>query len=349
MDFPAAPEILVDLQKAVSHGVFGYTEVKQDYYDTPSNWFFTHFGFSFNQRDVLKTPGVVFALALAVKAFTEAGDSVLIQPPVYYPFYEVIHDNGRKVVSNPLVYQNGSYHIDFSDFEKKIKENNVKLFLLCSPHNPVGRVWTRDELSRISAICQRLGVLVVSDEVHCDFIWGERTHICFGVLDEGAVVATAPSKTFNLAGLQVANIIVKNPALRFKLKSEIDKAGYSQLNTIGLVACQSAYTHGAAWLDALKAYLSDNIRFMRRFLLERLPKIRLIESEGTYLLWLDFSAYGLTQKDLDDRVTSGAKLWLDSGTMFGSEGEGFQRMNIACPRLVLVDALGKLEAEFENG
>ncbi|MDR0999807.1 MAG: pyridoxal phosphate-dependent aminotransferase [Clostridiales bacterium] len=348
MDFQALPEALEDMAKVISHGIFGYTEVKQDYYDVVKRWFDARFGFSFERQDVVKTPGVVFALALSVRAFTKAGDSVLIQTPVYYPFYEVIRDNGRKIVTSPLVYSNGVYTINFADFEQKIVDNNVKLFILCSPHNPVGRVWTYDELSRISEICKAHGVTVVSDEIHCDFVWGENRHTCFALLDKDAIVATAPSKTFNLAGLQVSNIIVKNPERRLKIKAEIDKTGYSQVGTLGLVACQSAYAKGEAWLDELKAYIEGNISFIKDFRAKNLPKITLVEPQGTYLLWLDFSAYGLSQSELDTRVISGANLWLDSGTMFGVEGTNFQRVNIACPRSVLADALNRLAHEFAD-
>ncbi|GHU55457.1 cystathionine beta-lyase [Clostridia bacterium] len=346
MDFPAPCEVLADLQKAVSHGVFGYTEVKQDYYDVLIAWFGERFGFSFNRRDVVKTPSVVFALALAVRALTEIGESVIIQTPVYYPFYEVIKDNNRIIVTNPLIYKNGAYSIDFEDFEKKIIANNVKLFILCSPHNPVGRVWTREELEKLSLICKTHQVIVVSDEIHCDFVWGENKHTCFGVLDENVIIATAPSKTFNLAGLQAANIIVKNTELRHKLKVELNKSGYSQLGTLGLVACQSAYTNGNEWLSELKIYIEENISLTKKFITSHLPKVKLVEPQGTYLLWLDFSAYGFSQKELDEHVTNSAKLWLDGGTIFGTDGEGFQRINIACPRSVLLDALKRLAKVF---
>jgi cystathionine beta-lyase len=216
---------------------------------------------------------------------------------------------------------------------------------LCSPHNPVGRVWTREELERINKICVKHGVIIVSDEIHCDFTWSGHTHTCFGLLNENAIIATAPSKTFNLAGLQVSNIFIKNEELRNKLKTEITRSGYSQLNTLGIVACQSAYTKGDRWLKELKAYLEDNIRTVREFLSTRLPKIKLVEPQAMYLLWLDFSQYELTQAELDYRIEK-ARLWLNSGTMFGAEGKGFQRINIACPKSVLMDALERLEKEF---
>lgn len=346
MDFPAPPEVLEDLQKAAAHGVFGYTEAKEGYYHALTGWFTARFGYAFTQSDVVKSPGVIFALAQAVRAFTRPGDGVLVQTPVYYPFYALIRDNGRRLVTNPLRYAEGVYRIDFADFERKIREEGVKLFLLCSPHNPVGRVWTRQELEKLNTVCERYDVLVISDEIHCDFVYPGHSHTCFGLISENAVVATAPSKTFNLAGLQVSNIIVKNEALRRALREEIGRTGYSQLSTLGLVACQSAYTRGRAWLEQLKAYLAENIRLTRAFLARRLPKVRLVEPQGTYLLWLDFSAYGLSQAEFDGRIVGGAKLWLDSGTMFGSEGVGFQRVNIACPKATLLEALERLAQAF---
>jgi len=346
MDFSAPPEVLSDLHKAVDHGIFGYSEPKGAYYDAIIYWFDSYFGYKASRREIVKTPGLVFALAQAVRAFTRPGEAVMIQSPVYYPFFETARDNGRALVTNPLVYNNGSYAIDFEDFERKVADFGVKLFILCNPHNPVGRVWTRGELAAVNEICERHGVIIVSDEIHCDFAWPGHEHICFGLLNENAVIATAPSKTFNLAGLQLSNIFVKNAELRGKLKAEINRSGYSQLNALGLVACQSAYSKGGPWLAALKSYLEENIRFARAFLEERLPGIRLVEPEGTYLLWLDFSAYGLTQDELDRRVTKKAELWLDGGTMFGPEGEGFQRLNAACPKTILNTALGRLETAF---
>ncbi|MDR0821682.1 MAG: pyridoxal phosphate-dependent aminotransferase [Oscillospiraceae bacterium] len=347
MDFPAPTEVFARLEHISRHGIFGYSEPKGPYHDAVKHWFFSRFGFSFDKRDIVKTPGVVFALAMSVRAFTSLGDSVLIQTPVYYPFCDVISDNGRNIVKSPLVCQDGKYAINFADFEKKITDNNVKLFILCSPHNPVGRVWTREELTRIHAICSAHGVVVVADEIHCDFVYGQHKHTCYGTLDENAVIATSPSKTFNFAGLQIANIIVKDAHLRSKLKAEIRATGYSRLNTFGLAATESAYTYGGEWLEKLIEYLTGNINYLRRFLSENLPEIKLIEPEGTYLLWLDFSAYGLSQSELDHRVTDGAKLWLNGGEMFGKEGHGFQRINVACPRQTLEEALNRLQREFK--
>ncbi|MDR2044851.1 MAG: pyridoxal phosphate-dependent aminotransferase [Clostridium sp.] len=346
MDFPAPPEVLKDLQKSVAHGIFGYTEAKDAYYQALIQWFHQRLDYDFTREEVVKTPGVVFALAQAIRAFTEPGDAVLIQTPVYYPFYEIIRDNGRKLVRNPLRYADGAYEMDFEDLERKAAEEKVKLLILCSPHNPVGRVWTREELTRLNAVCEKNGIVVLSDEIHCDFTYPGQLHTCFGKISETAVVATAPSKSFNLAGLQVSNIIVKDSSMRGRLKKEIARSGYSQLNTLGLAACRSAYAWGGGWLEQLKAYLAENVRLTRTFLASCLPEIRLVEPQGTYLLWLDFSALGLTQAELDRRIVYGAKLWLDSGSLFGREGEGFQRINIACPKATLSEALHRLKQEF---
>jgi len=344
MDFPAPPEVVGDIKSAAAHGIFGYTETKSDYDDAVIGWFGERFGYNVQPNEIVKAPGIVYALAQAVRAYTEIGESVLIQTPVYYPFYDVIRDNDRNLVENPLVYEGGRYSIDFGDFERKIVDNNVKMFILCSPHNPVGRVWTRSELEAMNEICTRHNVIVVSDEIWCDFVYPGHTHTVFGEINDNAIVATAPSKTFNLAGLQVSNIFIKNADLRRKLKLEIRKSGYSQLNTLGLAACKSAYQHGTAWVDQLNIYLSGNVALVRNFLAANLPKIKLIEPEGTYLLWLDFRELGLSMSELDELITHKAKLWLSAGTTFGeSGGDGFWRINIGCPRSVLREALERLE------
>ena len=347
MDFPTATPVLETLGKRVKHGIFGYTEADPErLYQVLKLWFAERHHWQIQKDWLLQTPGVVFALAMAVKAFTDPGDTVLIQQPVYYPFSEVILDNGRRRVSNDLVLKNGRYEIDFADFEEKIITYKVKLFMLCSPHNPVGRVWTREELKKIAEICGKHGVIVVADEIHEDFVWSSHPHIPYTLLGEDvasrSVICTSPSKTFNLAGLQVSNIFIPDFTLRRRFKHEINAAGYSQLNTLGLAACEAAYRNGAPWLDELKLYLYENIRFTREFLLKNLPQVKMVEPEGTYLLWLDFRGLGLTGARLERLIVEQAGLWLDSGRIFGHAGEGFQRINIACPRAVLVDALERI-------
>lgn len=347
MDFKVAPEITQEIEKRVAHGIFGYSEVKEEYFEAVAAWMEQKHGWRVKEDWLVKTPGVVFALAMAVQAFTEPGDAVIIQQPVYYPFSEVIADNGRRIVDNTLeLKEDGKYHINFEDFEQKVKENHVKLFLLCSPHNPVGRVWTKEELKKIAAICRKYDVIVVSDEIHEDFVFNGK-HQVFADLSEDAknrtITCTAPSKTFNLAGLQVSNIWIANPTLREKFKKQIAAAGYSQLNTLGLTACEAAYRYGGEWHAELLGYLKSNLNFLREFLQTRLPEVKLIEPEGTYLVWLDFGSLGLTEEQREELLTKKAGIWLDSGAIFGAAGEGFERINIACPRSILKDALERIE------
>ena len=347
MDFRAPKPVLDALHSAVDHGIFGYSDVKENYYNAVSAWFDQNFGWKTQPDWLVKTPGVVFALAMAVRALTNPGDSVLVQPPVYYPFFSVIRDNERKVVENELFYRDGRYEIDFMDFEEKIIQNRVKLFLLCSPHNPVCRVWTRDELQRIGEICLKHNVYVVSDEIHCDFAFPGHLHTVFlnacPKLADRSIICTAPSKSFNLAGLQVSNIWIPSKVIRNLFVREIDRSGYSQLNTLGLVACQAAYEHGGEWLEQCKSYLRNNLYYLRRFLAEKLPQIKLVEPEGTYFAWLDCSGLGLNRKELNDLIIYTAKLWLDPGHIFGGNADQFQRIVLACPEEILQKALKQLE------
>jgi len=352
MDFRTAPAVIEALTETCSHGIFGYTEVKTPYYKAVHDWYQNYFQWETEESWLVKTPGVVFAICTAIRAFTAPGDSVLIQRPVYYPFTNAILDNNRRLINNPLKYENGSYGIDFEDFEDKIKTHQVKLFLLCNPHNPVGRVWSREELMKMGEICLKYGVTVVSDEIHADFIYSGYKHTVFADINpeiaDITITCTAPSKTFNLAGLQVSNIFISNPVLRRAFRKELYSAGYCQLNPMGLSACQAAYQKSRSWLEALKAYLADNLNFMKEFLNSELPQIALVEPEGTYLLWLDCRALGLDDDALNEFIVTKAKLWLDRGTMFGPEGAGFQRINIACPRKTLEKALNQLKEAVQN-
>lgn len=346
MDFQVAKPITDALQAQVNHGIYGYSEVKSDYFDIVKNWFKDNFDWEIKKGSLVKTPGVVYAIAMAVKAFTKEGEAVIIQQPVYYPFSEMIIANNRKLVNSPLVLKDGRYEIDFEDFEKKIVENNVKLFILCSPHNPVGRVWSVEELKRIGDICIKHDVVIFSDEIHADFVYEPNKHHVFASLGESyaanSVIATAPSKSFNIAGLQVSNIFIENKKLRDAFRNEIVKSGYSQLNTMGLVAARAAYESGKEWLDEVRAYIKDNLIFFRDYLKENIGELSLIEPEGTYLVWVDFRKLGLSEKQREDLIVNKAKLWIDSGAMFGVDGEGFERFNIACPRSYLKQALDSL-------
>ncbi|MDD3205739.1 MAG: pyridoxal phosphate-dependent aminotransferase [Lachnospiraceae bacterium] len=349
MDFRAPEEVLDALHQAVSHGIFGYSEVKSDYYEVIANWFTRFFQWTPKEEWLIKTPGVVFAINAAIRGLTKENDAILIQTPVYYPFGNSVIQNNRKLVKNELVYQNGHYEIDFTDFEKKIADNQVKMFILCSPHNPVGRVWTKEELGKIAEICTRYQVLVVSDEIHCDFTYEGHPHTVFAdiskEMEEQCVICTAPSKTFNLAGLQTSNIFIPNAELREKVKEAIIcGTGYAEINILGLVACKAAYEKGDRWLGELKEYLRENLDYVRDFLATRIPQIHLVEPEGTYLIWLDCSALGLTDAELEDFIVNKAKLWLDGGNMFGEHCGQFERVNMTCPRSVLQKALEQLEA-----
>lgn len=347
MDFPTAPAVLERLHALAEHGIFGYTGVKDAYFSAVHNWYAQRFGWETQRSWLVTTPGVVFAIAIAIRAFTKKGDAILIQQPVYYPFANKVTENDRQLVVNPLVLKNGRYEMDFADMERKIVDYHVKMLLLCSPHNPVGRVWTKEELLRVGEICQKYGVLVVSDEIHADFTYAGHTHRVFAsVKSEFAdftITCTAPSKTFNLAGLQNSNIFIPNRQLRHAYKKELSACGCGGTNCMGMAACQAAYEAGADWLEQLKQYLAGNLAYIRQFLREKLPDIALIEPEGTYLVWLDLRKLGLTEQQQRQLIVQDAKLWLDTGTLFGQGGEGFERINIACPRTTIEQAMQRLE------
>lgn len=353
MDFKTSSYVEDAIAEWAKHGIFGYSEVHTSYFEAVRDWMKEYHDWIPQEKWLIKTPGVVFALAMAVRAYTELGDAVLIQQPVYYPFSEVIRDNGRKVVSSDLYLGDDyRYHIDFEDFERKIKENKIRLFLLCSPHNPVGRVWTREELLRLGDICVKYGVTVVSDEIHHDFIFRGKHHVFASLkkeYEEISVICTSPSKTFNLAGMMLSNIFIPNQTLRKKFRKELNGAGISQLGIMGLVACEAAYSKGGEWYQAMISYVKDNIAFTRQYVEEHLPGAAVVVQEATYLVWLDFRGLGLDTEELDRRIIHQAKLWLDSGKIFGISGRGFQRMNVACPRSVLEEALQRLEKLCING
>ena len=347
MDFKISSYIQEALQKQAEHGIYGYSEAGQEYFEALKAWMQKHHGWEVDERWLIKTPGVVFALAMAVKAFTKEGDGVIIQQPVYYPFSEVIKDNGRRIINNRLIQdESGKYQMDFGDLEEKIVQEKAKLLFLCNPHNPVGRVWSREELEKLGDICQKHQVIVVSDEIHEDFVYQGRHQVFANVKKEYqdfTITCTAPSKTFNIAGLQVSNIFIANPCLKQKIRKEINAAGYSQLNAAGLFACQAAYQKGEEWYQAMLAYVKENIAYTKQFVETRLPGVKMAEPEGTYLVWMDFRGLGLADSELEELIVKRAGLWLDSGSIFGDEGRGFQRINVACPRKTLKLALTKLE------
>ena len=347
MDFQTPQTVREALAAKAAHGIFGYSDPDETYFDVLAQWFETRHNWTADPHTALQAPGVVFAICTLIRALTNPGDAVLIQEPVYYCFREGIRDNGRRTVVNELRFDGEHYSIDFEDFERKIVENGVKLFILCSPHNPVGRVWTKEELEKLAEICLRHNVFVIADEIHEDFVYPGNRHTVFATLSkevaDRCAVCTAPSKTFNLAGLHIANIFIADREVRKAVRHELDAQGFSQSNIMGLVACQTAYQTGAEWVDQLVDYLRGNLSFMRETFRSRMPQIHLIEPEGTYLPWVDFSKLGLNTSELERFIVERAKLWLDGGHIFGAGGAGFQRFNIATPRAILQEALDRLE------
>lgn len=347
MDFKTSSYIEDALIESAHHCIFGYTDVKAPYFEAVKGWMKKQHNWEIKEDWLVKTPGVVFALATAVRAYTETGDSILIQNPVYYPFSNVIRHNGRRIVSSNLYLgEDLRYHIDYEDFERKIVSENVKMFILCSPHNPVGRVWTREELEKIGEICVKHHVVIVSDEIHSDFIFKGEHQVFASIKPEFAdnsVICTAPSKTFNLAGLPLSNIFIPNQTLRDKFKRALRSTGLGQIAIPALIACETAYTQGEEWYQGLMSYIRRNIEYTRNFVAENLPNVKMIDIEGTYLIWLDLNGTGLSDAEIEDMITNKAKLWLDGGSMFGKCGEGFQRINVACPRSTLTEALTRIK------
>lgn len=352
MDFKTTSYVEDAVIARAKHGIFGYSEVEHPYFEAVAGWMKRHHSWNVEESWLIKTPGVVFALAMAVKAYTEAGDSVLIQQPVYYPFSEVIEDNERVVVSNDLYLgEDNRYHIDFEDFERKIVEHKIKLFILCNPHNPSGRVFTEKELARMGDICLKHGVIVASDEIHNDFVFQGEHKVFASVKKEYediSIICTSPSKTFNLASMLISNIFIPNKRLKARFQKQLDATGVSQLSVLGLVAARAAYTDGEEWYQAMHHYVKQNIAFVKKYVNENLPGVTVIDGEGTYLVWLDFRKTGMDADELDRHLIFDAKLWLDSGKIFGTGGRGFQRINVAAPRKVLAECLDRIKTVIFN-
>lgn len=347
MDFRTAPAVVEVLRKRMDHGIFGYTKVPPVYYDAIINWFTRRHGWQIDRDWIIYTSGVVPALSAIIKALTVPGDRVLVQTPVYNCFFSSIRNNGCEIVANPLVYTNGTYRIDFDDLARKATDPKVKLLLLCNPHNPVGRVWTQAELMCIGEICLRNDVLVVADEIHCELVYSGHTYIPFASISDDfrnrSVTCTSPSKAFNLAGLQIANIFVADESVRVKIDKAINLNEVCDVNPFGVEALVAAYNDGEEWLEELKCYLSDNYLYMRTFFNKYLPQFPVVKLEGTYLVWVDCSVLNRSSKEIAEILLKAEKLWINEGSMYGEAGEGFIRINIACPRQILIDGLNRLK------
>lgn len=352
MDFRSPDSVVEALKKAVDHGIFGYSRADESYFDAVAAWYQKRHHLTLQPEWMTCTPGIVFALSIAVRAFTQEGDAVLIQPPVYHPFSRAILRNKRTLVENPLVLKDGHYEMDLEDLEQKVLDEHVKLMILCNPHNPVGRVWTREELTALADICLRHHVYVISDEIHGDFVWQGHEQTPYASISEDAclhsMMCTAPSKTFNLAGMATSNLFIPDPEMRRKFRSELLDVGQENINRLGLFACRAAYEGGGEWLDQLIGYLAGNLALVRDFCKNRVPQIQLVEPEGTYLAWLDCRELGMTDDELMAFFSDEAKVWLDPGTHSGEQGSGFMRFNLGSSRSVIAQALDQIEAAWKK-
>ncbi len=347
MDFRTATCVEDALRARVEHGIFGYTKVPDTYYEAIVSWFERRHGWAVSPEWIIYTSGVVPALSAVIKALTEPGDKVLVQTPVYNCFFSSIRNNGCEVEECPLLYHDNTYGIDFVDLERKASDPKVKLMLLCNPHNPAGRVWTRPELTRIGEICLKHDVMVVADEIHCELVFDGRVYTPFASISEEflmhSVTCNSPSKTFNIAGLQIANIIAADADMRQKIDKAININEVCDVNPFGVVALIAAYNDGEEWLEDLNRYLADNYKYLKKWFSEHLPHYHVTELEGTYLVWVDCSAADMPSEDIAANLLESEKLWVNPGSMYGKAGEGFIRINIACPRLLLKEGLQRLE------
>lgn len=346
MDFRSPLPVIEAMQQRVKHGIFGYNIRPDSYYEAIMEWMATRHRWSIQKEWICYSPGVMPAISFIVAHFSEPGDSVLIQPPVYPPFSQVVTRHGRKLVTNPLQYENGRYQIDFADLQRKL-DRDVKILLLCNPHNPVGRVWTRKELTQLGEMCLKRNILVVADEIHADLVYQGISHTPFSTVSEEfaqhSIVCTSPSKTFNLAGIQSANIIIPNPHLRKKFQSVVKNHFLDFSSTFGMVATESAYRDGAEWLDQCLTYVEQNLHFLTAYIERHIPEIKVIHPEGTYLVWMDWRDLGMDAKALKPFILEQAKVALLTGDTFGQEGEGFMRLNLATPRALLHEGLQRIE------
>ena len=352
MDFRTAPAIVEALQRRVAHGIFGYTKVPETYYDAVVRWFESRHRWRIDPRWIIYTSGVVPALSAIIKALTVPGDKVIVQTPAYNCFYSSIRNDGCELSANNLIYRDGRYSIDFDDLEAKVADPKAKILLLCNPHNPVGRVWTPEELRHIGDICLRNGVFVVADEMHCELTYEGYDSTPFASLSkrfqQNSVTCVSPSKAFNLAGLQIANIIAADDDVRRRIDRAININEVCDVNPFGVIATIASYNEGGEWLDALRKYLRRNYEYLCHFFEQRLPQYPVLPLEGTYLVWIDCRALGIGSDAMTLRLQEEQKLMINSGTMYGPGGEGFIRLNIACPRTLLVEGLERMARVLEQ-
>lgn len=351
MDFETAPSVREAVRRRAGHGIFGYTLLPDDYRAAVAEWMAKRFNWNIQAGWMAFTPGVVPAVHFAVQAFSRPGDGIVIQSPVYYPFRWGIERNGRRVMDNPLQIEGGRYVMDLEGLEAAI-DDRTRMLILCSPHNPVGRVWRREELHALAEICRRRDLVLLSDEVHADLVMPGHRHLptaCLGKEFAGlTITCTAPNKTFNIAGLQMATTIIPNRSLRSRFQAAVSGAGIGPVNPFSIEATIAAYRDGEEWMEALLEYLHANFIFLQEFFADRLPRVKVYPLEGTYLVWADFSAYGLPDREMTDRLLKIGRVWLDAGSMFGTGGEGHQRINIACPRRLLKDGLEGIARSLEG-
>ncbi|MFK4765677.1 MalY/PatB family protein [Desulfobaculum sp. SPO524] len=348
MDFRAPQAITDALMQRVSHGVFGYTLATQDYLKSVCRWMQRRHGWAARPETIVPTPGIVPALHWLVQTFTTPGEGVIVQPPVYYPFFSATETTGRRIVRNPLREEDGHYRMDFDGLKQLAAQPDVTCAILCNPHNPVGRAWTAEELCTFGEICHDNGVTVISDEIHCDLTLFGTRHTSYATMPQhllaDAVICTAPSKTFNLAGLQTSNIFVPDADRRKAFRTTLAANGMHDPNPLGMVACQAAYDHCEDWLDQLLEYIEGSMLFVRDFLAQNIPAARMRLPEATYLAWMDFRSLGLDDLALKRLMLEDARVFLDDGYIFGKEGSGFERMNLASPRSMIQNALTRIAA-----
>jgi cystathionine beta-lyase len=346
MDFRCPPAVIEALVARAEHGLFGYSYPCDSYYDAVIKWMARRYGREIKREWITLTPGVVAAINTLVQTFVKPGEKVLVQRPVYHPFFDAITNNGAEIVSNSLQLDDGRYEMDFDDLAQKAADPAVKMAILCSPHNPVGRVWSEEELTRFGEICLKNDILIIADEVHCDLIYKGYAFTTFASLSEdfaqNSFVCTAASKSFNLAGLKTSNIITSNGELREKFEKTLIRNGLYGANAFGIVAVEAAYNHGEKWLEEAMGYIEDNFRFMESFITRYMPQLNIIRPQGTYLVWVDFRNLGLDPESLKAMLMEEARVYLNEGEIFGPEGEGFERINIACPRSILEESLERI-------